>query len=109
VASARLSEPATVDLEEAGRWIAADRPSAALRLRRAVAALARHIGEHPLTGMRRPELADDPLRFAVVSGFPYIIVYDSSRRPPLIVRMIHGARDLPTVLGDLRSEHGKPT
>jgi toxin ParE1/3/4 len=68
-----------------------------------VQALTRLLGEHPLAGTRRPELADDPYRFTVVRGFPYIIVYDSSARPPLIMRVLHGARDLPAVLAALRS------
>jgi toxin ParE1/3/4 len=54
-----------------------------------------------MAGTRRPELATDPYRFAVVRGFPYIAVYDASARPPNIVRIVHGARDLPEVLRDL--------
>jgi toxin ParE1/3/4 len=53
-------------------------------------------------GARRPELAPDPYRFAVVRSFPYIVVYNASTRPPSIVRILHGARDLPDVLRDLR-------
>jgi toxin ParE1/3/4 len=59
------------------------------------------LGDHPTVGTRRPELAPDPVRFAVVRGFPYIVVYDASTRPPTIVRIVHGARDLPEVLRDL--------
>ena len=55
-----------------------------------------------MAGTRRPELAPDPYRFAVVRGFPYIVVYNASMRPPTIVRVLHGARDLPEVLSDLR-------
>jgi toxin ParE1/3/4 len=82
------------------RWIWADSPSAARRLREAVSDLTRHLGDHPMAGTRRPELAGDPYRFAVVRGFPYL-VYDASARPPNIVRIVHGARDLPEVLRDL--------
>ena len=71
-------------------------------MRQAVRSLARHLGDHPMVGTRRPELALDPYRFAVVQGFPYIVVYDASTRPPTIVRIIHGARDLPEVLRDLQ-------
>jgi toxin ParE1/3/4 len=79
----------------------ADSRVGARRLRRAVAALTRHLGDHPLAGTRRAELAPDPYRFAVVRGFPYIAVYDPSTRAPSIVRIVHGARDLPELLRDL--------
>jgi toxin ParE1/3/4 len=37
----------------------------------------------------------------MVSGFSYVIVYDASREPPLILRVLHGARELPELLRDL--------
>jgi len=37
----------------------------------------------------------------VVRGFPYLVVSNPERRPPSIVRIVHGARDLPEVLKDL--------
>ncbi|HZZ89271.1 MAG TPA: type II toxin-antitoxin system RelE/ParE family toxin [Caulobacteraceae bacterium] len=86
---------------EATAWISADRPSAARRLRQAVNGVAALLGEHPRVGSQRPELAPEPFRFLVVQGFPYIVVYDAEARPPMIVRIIHGARDLPEVLRDL--------
>lgn len=89
-------------MAEALSWIWSDSPHAARRLRQAIFALTRHLGDHPLVGTRRPELADDPYRFTVVRGFPYVVVYDASTQPPLIMRILHGARDLPEVLSDLR-------
>jgi toxin ParE1/3/4 len=95
------------DLSEAARWIARDRPTAALRLRDAVRALAALLGEHPLIGQARPEIAAAPLRFAVVRGFPYLALYNPTLTPPLILRLLHGARDLPEVLKEFRdSEQG---
>jgi toxin ParE1/3/4 len=55
-----------------------------------------------MAGTRRPELAPDPYRFAVVRGFPYIVAYNASTSPPSILRIVHGARDLPEVLSDLQ-------
>jgi toxin ParE1/3/4 len=52
----------------------------------------------------RPEIADEPLRFAVVRGFPYLVLYDPTADPPLILRVLHGARNLPEVLRDFRTE-----
>ena len=52
------------------------------------------MGEHPRMGVERPELADAPVRFLPLIGFPYVLVYDAETRPPLILRGLHGARDL---------------
>ncbi|MGH6957152.1 MAG: type II toxin-antitoxin system RelE/ParE family toxin [Caulobacteraceae bacterium] len=98
----RLTPDAQDDLTEAVRWIWTDSPRAARRLRQAIAGLAQHLGDHPMAGTRRPELASDPYRFAVVRGFHYVVVYNASTRPPTIVRIVHGARDLPEVLKDLQ-------
>ena len=70
-------------------------------LRDAVGKAAKHIGEYAHFGVSRPELADAPYRFVALTGFPYVVVYNADRRPPLIVRILHGARDLPEILRDL--------
>lgn len=62
---------------------------------------ARSIAEHPEIGRHRPELAPETVRFLVLRGFPYILVYRASTIPPRILRILHGARDLPEVLQDL--------
>ncbi|MDB5393378.1 MAG: uncharacterized protein JWM91_884 [Rhodospirillales bacterium] len=99
--SATLSPAARRDLLDAVRWIAHDNPAAARGLRDAVLKAAMHIGAHSHFGVPRPELAEEPYRFVMPTGFPYVIVYHADRRPPLIVRVLHGARDLPDVLRDL--------
>jgi toxin ParE1/3/4 len=96
-----LSPRAHRDLLEAARWIARDNPAAARALRDAVARAAGLIGAHRHIGRRRPELAPEPYRFMTMTAFPYIIVYNADRTPPMIVRIVHGARDLPEVLRDL--------
>ena len=52
---------------------------------------------------RRPDLAPEPWRFAPVAGFPYFLVCQSERYPPLVVRVIHQRRDLEAELRDLRA------
>ena len=96
-----LSPAARQDLVDAVRWIARDNPVAARGLRDAVAKAATHIGTYHHFGVPRPELADEPYRFAMLTGFPYVILYNADRRPPLIVRVLHGARDLPEILREL--------
>lgn len=93
-----LSPRARRDLLNAALWIKRDNPPAARALRQAVAAAAKLIGEHPLAGRTRAELADEPFRFVTLTGFPYVIVYDADRRPPVILRVLHGARDLPEAM-----------
>ena len=96
--AAVLSPQARRDLLAAARWIARDNPAAAWAFRDTVAKAARLLSDHPDIGVVRAELADPPVRFLALTVFPYIIVYDADRRPPLILRVLHGARDLPEVL-----------
>jgi toxin ParE1/3/4 len=102
VSVAALSPQACRDLDSAVEWIARDNPVAAQGLLNAVLSAAERIGEHPQIGMRHPDLTTDPrYRFVVLTGYPYLIVYAADRNPPVIVRIVHGARDLPRVLRDL--------
>jgi toxin ParE1/3/4 len=98
---ARLSRFALNDLNEATRWIGRDSPAAARGLREAVRRAAVLIAEHPEIGFLRPEIVAPPRRLLVVRGFPYLLVYDPALRPPSVLRVVHGARDLPEVLRDL--------
>lgn len=96
-----LSPAARRDLLAAVNWINTDSPNAAHALHDAVVKAARRIGEHVQLGVTRSDLARDNFRFLVLTGFPYIIVYDAERRPPVIARILHTARDLPEMLRDL--------
>jgi toxin ParE1/3/4 len=82
------------------RWIQQDNPAAARALREAAAVAAGRIGDHPDIGVSRPTLARAPYRFLPLTGFPYVLVCNAARRPPLIARVLHGARELPEALGD---------
>ena len=97
---AELSARARRELLAATRWIARDSPGAARALRAAVLQAGQLIGEHPLAGAQRPELTSAPLRFLTVKRFAYLLAYDPDSDPPMIVRILHAARDLPTVLSD---------
>ncbi len=101
MSAAILSPIARRDLLDAIRWIAYDNPTAARALRISVVKAAANIGTYPHFGVSRPELANAPYRFVTLTGFPYVIVYNADRRPPLIVRILHGARDLPEILQGL--------
>jgi toxin ParE1/3/4 len=101
VRPASLSPAANRDLEAATRWIAKDNPVAARALRSSVARAAMTIGEHRYIGSLRPEIVSAPYRLLGLTGFPYVIIYNAERSPPRIMRVLHGARDLPEVLRDL--------
>jgi len=96
--AAVLTPRARYDLLEAVRWIAKDNRMAAKGLRNAIAKAGRHIAEHPRIAPARLELADESIRFLTLTGYPYLLVYDAGRVPPLILRVLHGARDIPAVL-----------
>jgi toxin ParE1/3/4 len=83
------------------RWIKRDNPIAARGMRHALDQAAAFIARHPEVGRLRPELTTKDYRFLALTGFPYIVVYDPRSTPPVIARVIHGARDLPGVLRDL--------
>ncbi len=101
MSAAILAPAARRDLLTAIRRISKDSPAAARALRNSVARAAERIGEHPHIGSLRPDLAGEPYRFVVLTGFPYIIVYNAQRRPPLIDRVLHGAQDLRQILRSL--------
>ncbi|MDR6288739.1 MULTISPECIES: type II toxin-antitoxin system RelE/ParE family toxin [Inquilinus] len=98
---ATLSRQALRDLTDAARWIAQDNPGAARAFRKSVDDAAARIGSQANIGVLRPHLASAPYRFLVLRDFPYILVYNATRRPPRVVRILHGARDLPALLDGL--------
>jgi toxin ParE1/3/4 len=104
VTSAVIAPRARRDLVAAVRWIRRDNPAAARALRGAVAKAAERIGTYPRIGVVRRDLTSGPYRFVVLAGFPYLIAYAEDYDPPLIVRVVHSARDLPRLLRDLPSQ-----
>ena len=96
-----LAPSAARDLYDAVAWLARENEAAADAFRQAALRSMRRIVERPLLGRLRPELAPAPYRFWRVAGFPYLIVYNAERDPPLVVRVLHMARDLPPLLAAL--------
>jgi toxin ParE1/3/4 len=96
---ASLSSLAQREFRDAAEWIKADSPKAARRFRAAVSLALDEIGAHPHIGAQRPDLTGRSVRFWRISGFPYVAVYFPDRDPALVLRLLHGARDLETLLG----------
>ena len=97
-----FSRRALRELQNAVGRIAEEHPAAAQAFHDAVIRVAERIGRHPGIGGVRPQLTTSRRhRFVALAGFPYLIVYAADREPPLIVRVVHTARDLPRLLRDL--------
>ena len=90
MSEARLSRAAVAELSDAARRIARDNPQAARGLRVAVAAALDRLGRYSQSGTARPELAAAPTRFWFLPRYPYVLVYDSEARPPLVLRVVRG-------------------
>ena len=97
----RFSPRARRELREAAEWIAEDSPAAAEALLRAAIQAADMIASRPGLARLRPDLATDRFRFWPLRGFPYILVFDVDRSPPVVARLAQQSRDVHAVLGDL--------
>ena len=96
-----FSSIAREEFLDAIRRIAENNPVAAKALKDDARQVARTLGNHPLLGCTRPDLASPPVRFYFMTGFPYVIVYDPELEPPVVLRFLHEARHLPEILRDL--------
>jgi toxin ParE1/3/4 len=83
------------------KWVWADDPRAARKLREAVESAARLIGSRPKAGNVRINLAPALYRFWSLPRFSLLLVYNADMRPPVILRVLHTSRDLPRLLADL--------
>ena len=92
----RLSPEAARDIEEIWEYIARDSVRAASRMRQELLAACRRLAQSPRIGHRRQDLTDKPVLFWSV--YSYLIIYNPVTKPLEIVRVLHGAQDLPRVL-----------
>jgi plasmid stabilization system protein ParE len=95
----RFTPQATDDLLDIWAFIARDNPEAADRVEAAVFSACDLLADSPFAGRMRKDVTPLPLRFWVVHPYSnYLIVYDPEKKPLQIIRILHGARDLPSVL-----------
>lgn len=80
------------DLIEIWTYIAQDNPTAADRVLDDIEQRFHGLADNPLMGRLRPDIAPE-LRYFTVGK--YLILYRTMPRGIQIVRVIHGARDLP--------------
>ncbi len=92
----RLSETAEFDLIDIWDYVARDNPRAADRYIDAVYAHCRELAESPTVGRLRPDLAPG-LRSSPFRS--HVVFYEVSDDAVDVVRVLHGARDIPVILG----------
>ena len=95
----RLSPPAQYDLEQIRLYLAevplAAAQKAKLKLRNGLLLIA----QHPMLGLGESELTrqmGEEIRSRVVA--PYRVFYRASRTPTDIIAILHGARDIESIL-----------
>lgn len=88
-----LSEPARRDLHHIRDYIAQDNVVAARKVVQEIRAAFQMIARMPEIGHTREDLIDTTYRFWPVRS--YLIIYRSETNRVQIVRVLHGARDIP--------------
>jgi plasmid stabilization system protein ParE len=95
----RFTPQAETDLLDIWSFIARDNREAADGVEEAIFQSCSVLADMPLAGQVRSDLTRFPLRFWVVQPYSkYLIVYDPATGPIRIIRLLHGARDLPSIL-----------
>jgi len=83
---------ARLDLIEAGLFIAEGDPDAADRFHDALSKTLQRLLQHPQLGRARPELGRE---IRSIPHRQYVIYYRLTVRGVEVVRVLHGARDIP--------------
>ncbi len=90
---ARQTDAARADLIEIWEYIATDNPTAADRLIKRIEMKCRNLARSPLIGRAREQLAPQLRSFALGN---YVIFYRPEEYGILVIRVLHGARDIET-------------
>ena len=90
---------AVEDILDIWSFIARNSREAADRVETAILRDCDLLAGSPLAGSIRSDLTPLPLRFWVVQPYSnYMIIYDPSTKPLQVIRVLHAARHLSTVL-----------
>ena len=93
----QVSREAKADLREIRDHIAASNVDAAKKLVQQIAVTFDSLGDMPMVGRKRDDLAYGLRSLAVGK---YIVVYRLMENSIEIVRVLHGARDIPSFFGE---------
>ena len=91
----RRTNQADSDLDAIWLHVAQDNVETAERMIQRIAVAEDRLGEFPEIGQARPDLAEGLRHWPVA---PYVILYRIERDKVVVVRILHGARDLPAAL-----------
>ncbi len=93
-----LTPQAKADLTQVLDFIRQSNGDAAVRVRAEFHNAMRKLAEMPGMGHLRTDVTGEALRFWRV--YSYLVVYRPETRPLQIIRVLHGARDIMTILED---------
>jgi len=91
-----LTPSAERDVSEIWDYISVDNPEAANRVLAALESAMVKVAKNPGVGHWREEFADKRHRFLLV--YSYLIVYRYEAKPIQIVRVLHAARNVQSIL-----------
>lgn len=94
--AAYFTPQAEIDLEEIGDYIALDNPRRAVTFIQEIRRHCEKIADAPMSYLARPDLGD-AIRICVHGN--YLVVFEPFSDGALILRILHGARHLPGILG----------
>lgn len=92
-----LTSRAEQDIGDIWDYIAGDSIAAADRVLESINQALHRLAKNPGIGHFREELADRRHRFWLV--YSYLIVYRFEPRPLQVIRVLHAARDVQSILG----------
>jgi plasmid stabilization system protein ParE len=92
-----LTPRAKQDVNDIWEYIAGDNLEVADRVLDALENAMAKLAKNPSIGHWREELADKRHRFFLV--YSYLIVYRHETKPLQIIRVLHAARDVQSILG----------
>ena len=92
----RITHRASADIDEIWTYIAQDNPSAADRVEQQLHDTMNLLAEFPGIGHTRADV--DDVRYRFWSVYDYVIVYRHDRKPIEVIRVLHGRREIRSML-----------
>ncbi len=94
-----ITPAARNDLQGIRAYVTRYSPAIARRLLEDIRRATVRLGEHPHIGHVREDLTPQPVRFWPVRS--YLIVYDTDAESVRVLRILHGAQDVGSILTEL--------
>lgn len=96
MAAFSFTTQAASDIDEIWDYVAESNIDAADKVLADLYTAMGKLAEMPGMGSLKPMLADEAYRFWIVA--PYVIVYRPDTKPLQIIRVLHGSRDIASLL-----------